>query len=307
MIGYYAMGGGLGHLTRARAVAHTLGIERDVTVLTASSFAADPRVSGPMQIARVPEGIAAGTAQYHAWLDAQLAACKTDGLIVDAFPGGLFGELCGRPFDSMRLWHVARRLQWSVYARRLLTMPPRFEVSWIVEPLDAEHAAFLEAHSDRVIPLTLEDPPAAEVRVPDDLPDSFWLIAHAGPAHEIEELMAYALETRALERSRSPLVVSTPQPPGALPESCRYIDVYPATVLFPRAERIFTAAGFNCVRQLSPWRHKHWMLPFPRPLDDQYARKLACIDRAISPAISLTPSERRTRRRGYRSRWAETT
>jgi hypothetical protein len=161
-----------------------------------------------------------------------------------------------------------------VYAPRLRAIAPRFEITWVVEPLDPDHAEFLEARSDRMIPLALEDPPATGVRVPDDLPDAFWLIVHAGPAHETDELIRYAADTRALERSGASLLVCTRQPPGALPESSRHIDLYPATVLCARAERIFTAAGFNSVRQMLPWREKHWMLPFSRSLDDQYARKL---------------------------------
>ena len=53
MILYYAMGGGLGHLVRARAVVYTLGIERDTVLLSSSVGAADPRVTGPLRTNQV--------------------------------------------------------------------------------------------------------------------------------------------------------------------------------------------------------------------------------------------------------------
>jgi hypothetical protein len=283
MIAYYAMGGGLGHLTRARAVAHTLGIARDVTVLTASAFADDPRVRGPFAVERVPKAIGADSIEYRAWLSAHLAARDLDGVIVDAFPGGLFGELCGwRPCQGLTVWHVARRVRWSAYRPRLRAAPPRFGVTFVVEALEPLQSTFLEEHSDRLVTLALEDPPAADVQLPDDLPNRYWLIAHAGSPQETRELIAYALETRAVERCRTAFVVATPHRLDALPPDCRCLDVYPATALVPRAERVFTAAGFNSVRQMAPWRDKHWMLPFPRALDDQFARKVACGARSFS-------------------------
>jgi len=47
VIVYYAIGGGLGHLVRARAVLHTLGVA-DAVLVTASPFAKDARVTGAL-------------------------------------------------------------------------------------------------------------------------------------------------------------------------------------------------------------------------------------------------------------------
>lgn len=273
MIFYYAMGGGLGHLTRARAVVQTLGIHDEVTVLTASPFAADPRVHGQLRMARVPDGIVGGSDVYREWVASQIGRQRPTTFIVDAFPGGLFGELCDwRGARSLRMWHVARRVRWDAYAPRLHGQSPRFDLTWIVEPLDAAQMPFVSRHSSRTASLTLDDPAPPAASLPSDLPNQWWLVAHAGPRHETEELIAYALETRAMERSRAGIVVATPYVLGDLPPVCRHVDVYPVSVLFRRAERIFTGGGFNSVRQLAPWRHKHRILPFPRALDDQYAR-----------------------------------
>ena len=55
MILYYALGGGLGHLVRARAVLYTLGVAERAVLVTASPFAADARVVGGLPVVRVPE------------------------------------------------------------------------------------------------------------------------------------------------------------------------------------------------------------------------------------------------------------
>jgi hypothetical protein len=50
---YYALGGGLGHLTRARKVLAALRLSDDAVLLTASRFARDPRVTGGLPVAAV--------------------------------------------------------------------------------------------------------------------------------------------------------------------------------------------------------------------------------------------------------------
>src|SRR5204863_8374139 len=89
LIVYYAMGGGLGHLTRARAFLHTLGREQAVIVAD-SPFAGDRRVVGEFPVVTaIPEG----------------------DLILDTFPAGLFGEIEGGCVD-----YVARYVRWDRYA-----------------------------------------------------------------------------------------------------------------------------------------------------------------------------------------------
>ena len=55
MLLYYALGGGLGHLVRARAFLHTLGLDGEAALFTSSRFASDPRVTGGLRVVRVPE------------------------------------------------------------------------------------------------------------------------------------------------------------------------------------------------------------------------------------------------------------
>ncbi|MFA1543342.1 hypothetical protein [Actinomadura monticuli] len=252
MIVCYAAGDGLGHLTRLRSVLHTLRLngaraEGPVTVVTGSPFARDPRVADGWQVVETPPG------------------APPDEVIVDAFPAGLKGELTRFP-SGTRVTHLARLLRWDAYAPRLPADPPRFDRTYVLEPLDPAHDAYLREVSREVSPLALTDPPSEPIDV------DGWLVVHSGPAPETLELVAYAQDMASAERVGPPITLVSPHRPDGLPPGIAHLDVYPACTPGPNVERIITAAGFNAVRQYAPWRERHRMMPFPRSLDDQFAR-----------------------------------
>ncbi|GAA2692566.1 hypothetical protein [Actinoplanes palleronii] len=281
MIVCYAQGGGLGHLTRLRAYLHTVHADEPATVLSGSPFTADPRVLGPHRLLHLTGSPAA-----------VLAELRPEVLVVDAFPAGITGELdAGCVPPGTRTVHLARLLRWDAYREVLPASPIRFDRTWTVEEPTAAHGAHLSRVSAAVQPLELVDPPApasdssaASVcsagSVASDV-DGAWLILHAGPAAEVHELVAYAAECAAAEGRRPRLVLAAPHRPAGLPDGVAHIDPFPAWPLFEQAERVITAAGFNAVRQMRPWRAKHRMLPFPRRWDDQFTR--AARARAGSP------------------------
>lgn len=255
MIVCYARGDGLGHLTRLRSVLHTLGADGPVTVVTGSPFAGDPRVTGGWRVVRT-----AGPVR-----GADLAALAPDEVIVDAFPAGLRGELTGLP-PGVRTTHLARLLRWDAYAPMLPADPPRFDRTYLLEPLAPAHEAYLRAVSGEILPLALTDPPSDPIDV------DGWLIVHSGPDAETLELVAYAQDMASAERINPPMTLVSPQKPEGLPPGVAHLDAYPAYPPGPNVDRVVTAAGFNAVRQFAPWRDIHRMLPFPRSLDDQFAR-----------------------------------
>jgi hypothetical protein len=112
----------------------------------------------------------------------------------------------------------------------------------------------------------------------------FWLIVHSGPPHEVEELIAYTRELTTM-----PVLVATPCD-VAMPDGFTRIDAFPAHPLFPFAERIVSAAGFNVMLETEPWREKHIVLPFPRRFDDQFARARTA---ALRAAVSAASGRRR--------------
>ncbi|WP_019629049.1 hypothetical protein [Actinomadura atramentaria] len=251
MIVCHVEGDGLGHLTRVRAYLHTLRPAGPVIYRTSSPFAADRRVVGP---ARVERDFPAGS---------------VDEFVVDAFPAGRHGELTAADAPpAARTVHLARLLRWDVYRERLPADPPRFDRTYVLEDLHPDHLAYLRSVSAELRPLTLVDPPAA----PPAEPVTGWLIVHSGPDSELLHLVDYARETAAMEGVRPPMTLVAPRRPDGLPAGIAYRDDYPAAPLAASADRVVTAAGFNAVRQFAPLRERHRMLPFPRALDDQFAR-----------------------------------
>jgi hypothetical protein len=261
----YAQGGGLGHLTRIRAYLHTVHADEPSTILSTSPFTADPRILGPHRL--LPA--------------AALPDLRPSTLVVDAFPAGLDGELRASSVPPRaRTVHLARLLHWDAYRRVLPPDPIHFDEVRTLEPLSAAHAAFLGGGE----PLTLTDPPASAP----EIPAGSWLIVHSGPATEINDLLGYARDCAAAEGQQPRLVLVAPHRPPDLPAGVGHIDPYPAWPLFARADRVISAAGFNIVRQMTPWRSRHRMFPFPRRWDDQYTRAA----RARGAIVARTTGDR---------------
>jgi len=233
---YYALGGGLGHLTRAHKV---LG-EQEAVLLTASKFARDPRVTGGRPVIPVPRRLGHDRAAFRAWLEPLLADLDPDELVVDSFPGGILGELCGMDLPRTRL--IARNLRWDAYAQRLDGPLPRYDAVHVLEPLGYDPPGPAE-------PLTL---PHAAPGAP-LLDEPHTLVVHAGPEHELAALLRHA--------SGRTLVIS----PGR-------DDVYPVAPHLAHAHHIVTAAGFSTLHETAPDRDRQTVVPFPRTLDDQFAR-----------------------------------
>lgn len=175
MIAYYALGGGLGHATRARRVLDALGLDDAVIVASAKP---DARVTGRYPVVD------------------SLASLRPERIIVDAFPLGLFGELAG---IDVPLDYVARLLRWDEYRRRVPHALPRFGTMYVVE--EVTHSVPCE----RVVELTLDvDAPA------ESLPFPHWLVVHSGPEEEVRELITYAEDLQRIENDDTRIVVVSP-------------------------------------------------------------------------------------------------
>jgi len=261
MIFYYAAGGGLGHLTRGRRVLETLGLE--ATIVTTSPHARDARIAGRFPTIEVPPQLEHDVAAHRDWI----ARLDPERLIVDTFPGGIQGELCGLdvPMDL-----VVRLLRWDEYRRAVPDVLPSFETAWVLEELEREHDEWVHANSNRVLPLALE----CKITEPGLTlsSESFWLIVHSGPEDEVRELIAYASELLVIENERPEKILVATQCRVQLPSGFEAIDVYPAATMFARATRIISAAGFNVMLESNSHQDKHVVVPFPRRFDDQFRR-----------------------------------
>jgi hypothetical protein len=238
-----------------------LGWERDVAVLAAPGAEA---AAGGLELLVPGFDDAADPVALGAWVGRAIAEREPDVLLVDAFPGGVLGELCGlAALDGLELRHTARLLRWGAYARRCAARLPRYAAVDVVEPLHPGHARVLAGLADAVAPLALPEPPAA-----DGPSGDAWLVVHTGPAREVRALARIADE----RRGQAPLRVVTPLRVDGLPAGAEVVAAVPAAPLYAGAAGIVTAAGFNTVRELAPYRDRHVCVPFERRLDDQKAR-----------------------------------
>lgn len=299
MIFYYAAGGGLGHLTRMRAVIHTLGVTEPLAVLTASPFAIDKRVVGDTKTINIPQNFSSDVKAYKAWLHSVFAESLPTKVFLDTFPCGILGEFCDFDFPkSLELFHVARGLRWSEYSRLIKGTRPVFKATYLVEPLAEEQAEYLENHSQGVRFLELADPPSRLTQAEQDFIESFregfcsdlrprWFIIHSGSFNEISELLAYAKAMSEQEQTSPRLILIAPEkielsdleningletPDARRPISIEQYDFYPASELFPFADRIITACGFNAMRETEGFKDKHRFIPFARRFDNQFLR-----------------------------------
>ena len=93
---------------------------------------------------------------------------------------------------------------------------------------------------------------------------------HSEPVEEVCDLISYAKEAARIEQIIPRLVAITAtkvKVPGV--ECLTNTD---AIDWYPRAHRLFTAAGFNTMQETRAWRGIQHIVPMPRALDDQFER-----------------------------------
>ncbi len=270
---YYANGGGLGHLTRARAFLHQLGIERETAILTSSKFAEDKRIVGDIKIMKVDENFVQNKPEYQEFLQNIFSENKVEKIFLDSFPVGIIGEFADFDFGDAEVFYIARLLRWKNYSHLLNSKIPHFQKTFVLENLYSEHQKFIEKRSKELVNLKLiypnfetQDEKLAQKIIAEKFP--FWLIVHAGNENETLELLNYAEEMCEIERAKVDLILISPNQTFYK----NSFDIYPASMLFPFAERIFTACGFNIIQQTKNVRHKHFFLPFERRFDNQFLR-----------------------------------
>lgn len=284
-----APGAGLGHLTRACAVARQLArLGVDTRILSHSPYAAGLQRLTGCAIDFIPAS---------RWVsEAPLRACALQpGLVVlDTFPWGLRGEWRG--VAGLRFVTLARRLNVNAYeeAMQAAWEPASPTLARIIacESLAAEYGALLERSRGAIYTLPGRIRfPAEEVPtpVPRQLAEILargrtCLVIHSGPVPECELLLRHAQQQLSLGGGHE-LAVIAPQPiPGQVT-----FEYFPAARLYPAACRIVTAGGYNSVAELASYPQKRLCLALPRRYDDQSGRLAdAATDEADgAPAAAL--------------------
>lgn len=269
---YYCMGGGLGHITRFAAFCNTTGLQPLLVTNCEAVRSGRIKVSSeqtffPDQQEQHDQGL------LRIWIEKILKETRCERFIIDSFPAGILGELSNlKALNSLHCEYLARILKLPAYLKRVSGNLPAFAKTYLLETLLPQQYQMLEK-SD-VINIDLNDPDLTEeTPFHEPLPESFWLIIHSGNHEELKQLWLYATQTAELEKAKPDMLMISPgRRPDFLPESCRHFDVYPARQLLNKAKRVFSAAGFNIMRQMRRVATKHHVLPFNRALDDQFFR-----------------------------------
>lgn len=268
MVLYYALGGGLGHLTRAAAILNYLQVpQKEVLILTASPFA--QTFCPHLPILALPHYLQNNPDFYQIWLQQQCKKYQFTEIWIDSFPCGILGELhCLQRFH-LKATYFARILHWENYSG-LMKYIPDFQKIWYLETLEKEHQDFLNTLPCPSEYLRFDYPQKAPQKLFFDEND--WLIIHTEPAQEVAELLAYAYEQAQMEKAKPRFCVISPikQLDTIIPYTP--VDLYPSYPYFEQAGRIFTACGFNSMKQTEKFRQKHHFLPFRRRFDNQFLR-----------------------------------
>ncbi len=270
MIFYYAIGGGFGHFTRARAILNTCFPGRAATIFTSLECAADfPSMKG-VRVEIVSREARGDRRRYLEQLDDSLRNTSPEVLCVDTFPNGLFGELFNLPIArNPRRILIGRILKWKAYEKASGASSATFDSAILTETIPHDQLEAIEACCSSVVRAELCDPPTPLLA--SGIPNRYWLVDHSGPLPEIIRLLALARSIRAAEKSDVPIVVNAPcEVP--VRENERIERVVSSHRLYRGAERLFTGAGFNSVRQGRLSGTRHCVIPFPRRFDDQRLR-----------------------------------
>ncbi|PKL46546.1 MAG: hypothetical protein CVV42_16075 [Candidatus Riflebacteria bacterium HGW-Riflebacteria-2] len=272
---YYCMGGGLGHITRFAAFCRYFAIKP--ALMTNCELVRSGRIipeAGPVLIP--DEADNADIESFRIWISKMLNDYRPQTLIIDAFPGGILGELCDLPpLENTEYVYLARILDLPAYHSRLNGPLPQFAKIYRLEKLGEKQQKWLHTLHAPVENLVLPYPAAdtADESESTRLPHNCWLIIHSGGNEELEQLWQFACQTAEIEGQKPEFAMASPGiRPEFLPTTVSHYDVYPADSLITQATRVFSAAGFNIMQQMQNYQKKHHVLPMPRALDDQFLR-----------------------------------
>jgi hypothetical protein len=272
---YYCMGGGLGHITRFTAFCRHFSLKP--ALLTNCEMVRSGQIkplAGPIFIPDEADNI--NFASFRTWVSSAIECSRPKTLIIDAFPGGILGELCELPvLRQVQCIYLARILDLKAYKSRLTAALPVFTKIYRIEQFGDEQQQWLQTLNAPIEDLTLPYPltNSHEKVESTQLPDNCWLIIHSGANDELEQLWQFARQTAEIEGQTPNFAMASPRNrPEFLPEKIAHYSLYPADNLIAQCTRVFSAAGFNIMQQMKVCRQKHHVMPMPRALDDQFLR-----------------------------------
>jgi hypothetical protein len=273
---FAAPGAGLGHLSRAYALALRLA-ERGIAarIVSNSPYARGLSNLAGLELDYIP------AARWRDDLPGYAARLRPRLVVLDSFPWGLKGEWVRPRLANTRFVYLARRLQIERYCHDLGIAwgqnAARLKRVIIIEPLAEDHERLLLESGAEIrrlpgrvrLPANAVSPP-----VPEALREMLErgrcrLVVHSGSEEELKGLIGRAQEEMAKEGGGELAVIS----PRPLPvEGGKWFEYFPASRLFGEAHRIVSGAGYNLMAEAGPFAAKHLAVPLPRKYDDQPGR-----------------------------------
>ena len=275
---YYALGGGLGHFTRAAAIARQFRRLRNEPFLILTNRALlPPEPVDALQLEDRP------TPPQLAELVKSLVEELCPAVFVtDAFPAGVLGEL-GEVLPKLpaRRIAVVRRLQpqWIVHWRLPELLRDHYDAAALVEP----GACFADwPESLRVVetaPTLIRDADElwtrARARQTLNCNDDTPLIAVVGEERDEWLAQAKQIAPQGAIRFISP---ATPENKG--------FSHYPLIELLPGCDFVVGACGYNLCHETMALNVPALLPPQPRLYDDQWARAKWRDERSTAPRSS---------------------
>ncbi len=282
---YYAFGGGLGHGTRAMALARKLArvVGGEHYILLNSPFAATLR----QEITREPRlqtqelSPLATKVQAAEFVRQAIESYRPDALIVDTFPRGLGGEL----IPVLSHWKRGRRV---LIGR---TLPAVYVQSYqldlfisrhydqLIAPGEASpYAPSLPVHATKAFLIRDFDelPSVAEaVRLTKTaLDERVILVVASGTDHECRETMSLAMRLLRRAEGRVSVRLGLPEEIGNGPggDSLRIIRHFPLIECLPAIRVVIGAGGYNLMHEVQALQVPTFARPRQRTYDCQTSR-----------------------------------
>lgn len=268
---YYAMGGGLGHLTRSFAILSKCPPSfGPVRLMTSSNLTPMVMSHAPCPVDYIQGDLLSSKSDYIEFLNDYIRQYQIKVVVVDTFPYGIVGEWLWINQEIPRIL-IARNLKWESYAAHVRkknghsSCPDRFPCfSLIIEPIEATYNSKLKSCSEIH---QIHGPILLETNGKNKSPNQNikgYLIVHSGSKEECEHLIQLADEKMTHpDQSQCPIekIFSTQK-------------IYPAENVMHRYSTIISGAGYNMVAIASqaPPTRKHILHPFERKFDDQFFR-----------------------------------
>lgn len=282
---YYAMGGGLGHLTRTFAILEevrdTVGI--NFRILASSRLTHLVKGHEPYPMDKVPYEFLKSRKEYLKYIKEYLKEYDIKAIVTDTFPWGIVGEWKNLALDIPRLL-IARALKWDEYKKRINFKYGQFpQKCLVIEGQKPSYEKIISSESTMTriyAPIVYTGSKASQNKKllrPDpqqnksyyQTPSSSsdrreWLVVHTGDRLEQKTLLKFAKnKMKELGCTNSSLRSVFPMQ-----------GIFPASDLISYYSYIVSGAGYNMAAMacVAGPEQKYFLLPFFRRFDDQFTR-----------------------------------